>query len=60
MRLFIFIAATLLICKSFALKEEIYSAVEELLTLTENDEIVIVELKKLIVEIEQGIELTKK
>ena len=59
MRLFI-VAATLLICESFARKEEIYSAVEELLTLTENDEIVIGELKKLIVEIEKGVELTKK
>lgn len=59
MRQLIFFLATLLICNTFA-KEEMYSAVEELLTLTENDEVVIREMRKLITDIEEGVKLTKK
>lgn len=59
MRQLIFFLATLLICNTFA-KEEMYSAVEELLTLSENDEVVIREMRKLITDIEEGVKLTKK
>lgn len=57
--LLLFITATLLIYKSFA-KEELYSAVEELATLSQNNDVVTRELKNLIKEIEKGVELTRK